>query len=175
MWPGSSACARGGRDCCGCSKNYRPSRHSPGRPARVVGDRGYGRAGQVLDVGSWLGKQAAASSGACVRWVNEQGHHSAGRLIAAALSPAAAERARAKARRYASKHQQRAGEDTLRLRGWLLVFTSLPQADWSTQQILDLYRVRWQIELVIKRMKQVLKLAQLRGKLTATHEAVLLS
>ncbi len=59
--------------------------------------------------------------------------------------------------------------------GWLLVFCSLPTQSWSDSQVLALYRARWQIELLIKRMKSVLKLAQLRGKTTLTNEATLLA
>ncbi|WP_172632218.1 transposase, partial [Dictyobacter arantiisoli] len=59
------------------------------------------------------------------------------------------------------------------LAGWLIVFTSLPTTSWSTDQISQLYRARWQVELVFKRMKQVLKLAQLRGKTPQSNEATL--
>jgi hypothetical protein len=38
----------------------------------------------------------------------------------------------------------------------------LPQGQ-AQVPVLALYRVRWQIELVIKRMKQALRLAQVRG------------
>ena len=65
--------------------------------------------------------------------------------------------------------------ETLFLAGWLLVFSSLPTDRWSDAQVLSLYRARWQVELVIKRMKQVLKLAQLRGKTALTNEATLLA
>ena len=46
---------------------------------------------------------------------------------------------------------------------------------WSDEQVLALYRARWQVELVIKRMKQVLRLAQLRGKTALTNEATILA
>lgn len=40
---------------------------------------------------------------------------------------------------------------------------------------MTLYRARWQIELFIKRLKQVLKLAQVRGKTALTNEATILA
>lgn len=169
----------------------------------VVGDRGYGRTkqvawvrsqganvvvrlaphlvrmldeqGHVLDVDAWCASLADGCYQREVCLIDEQGQCTAGRLIACALSPEAAWRARKKARRSASKRGQEVQEATLRLCGWLLLFTTLPEADWSPSQVLALYRARWQIELVIKRMKQVLKLAQLRGKTAATNEAVLLA
>jgi hypothetical protein len=130
--------------------------------------------GASLDVVAWL---QAAPSAIQSRWVafEHEGRRFVGRLIASPLSPEAAERARAKARRKASKQQRELKEETLFLAGWLLVFTSLPIEQWSDAQVLELYRARWQIELVIKRMKQVLKLGQLRGTTALTNEATLLA
>ena len=48
--------------------------------------------------------------------------------------------------------------------GWVLVVTTLPPEHWSDQQILRLYQARWHIELLFKRMKQLLKLQHLRCK-----------
>jgi hypothetical protein len=168
----------------------------------VVGDRGYSRCrqwayvlkqggevvgrlavqqvplldeqGERLDVVAWLGEVASSTQSRMVAFEYE-GQRFSGRLIASALSQEAAERARAKARKKASKQQRQLKEETLFLAGWLLVFSSLPAASWSDAQVLALYRARWQIELVIKRMKQVLKLAQLRGKTAETNEATILA
>jgi Transposase DDE domain len=168
----------------------------------VVGDRGYSRCrqwayvlklggevvvrlavqqvplfdeqGERVDVVAWL-KEVASGTQSRVVAFEYEGQRFRGRLLASALSPEAAERARAKARRKASKQQRELKEETLFLAGWLLVFSSLPTASWSDAQVLALYRARWQIELVIKRMKQVLKLAQLRGKTVATTEATILA
>jgi Transposase DDE domain len=130
--------------------------------------------GERLDVVAWL-KEVAWGTQSRVVAFEYEGERFSGRLIASALSPEAAERARAKARRKASKQQRERKEETLFLAGWLLVFSSLPTQSWSDAQVLALYRARWQIELVIKRMKQVLKLAQLRGKTAATNEATILA
>ncbi len=90
--------------------------------------------GQSLDVVAWL---QAASGDTQSRWVafEHEGHRFAGRLIACALSPQAAERARAKARRKASKQQRDLKAETLVLAGWLLVFSSLPTHSWSDSQV----------------------------------------
>jgi Transposase DDE domain len=130
--------------------------------------------GASLDVVAWLqGMQSDLQS----RWVafEHEGQRFAGRLIACALPAEAAERARAKARKKASKQQRELKAETLFLAGWLLVFTSLPTQRWSDSQVLALYQARWQIELVIKRMKQVLQLAQLRGQTSLTNEATILA
>jgi hypothetical protein len=130
--------------------------------------------GESLDVLAWL---KAARGGTQSRLVvfEHEGQRFTGRLIACALSPEAAERARAKARKRASKQQRELKAETLFLAGWLLVFSSLPTQSWPDEQVLSLYRARWQVELVIKRMKQVLKLAQLRGQTALTNEATILA
>ena len=130
--------------------------------------------GQRLDVLSWLRESQAGTQSRAVAF-DDQGQRFHGRLIACALPPEAAERARAKARKKASKQQRAIKEQTLVLAGWLLVFWSLPATSWSDEQVLSLYRARWQIELLIKRMKSVLKLAQLRGKTALTNEATILA
>jgi len=130
--------------------------------------------GQPLDVVAWLRAAQGVSQSRTVTF-ESGGQRYEGRLIAGVLPPEAAERARAKARRQASKQQRQLKEQTLFLAGWVLLFCSLPQSTWSDALVLKLYRARWQIELLIKRMKSVLKLAQLRGKTALTNEATILA
>ena len=49
--------------------------------------------------------------------------------------------------------------------GVLLLATTLPQEQWSAPEVVKLYRARWQIELVFKRLKQGLQLHVLPVKL----------
>ncbi len=42
--------------------------------------------------------------------------------------------------------------------GWVLLITTLDEQEWSNKEVLRLYRVRWQIELIFKRLKQILNL-----------------
>jgi len=51
----------------------------------------------------------------------------------------------------------------LYLSGWVLIFTSLPLEVLDTQTAASLYRVRWQVELAIKRMKSLLDIDRLRA------------
>lgn len=123
---------------------------------------------------AWLHALGRGQSSCPVSFEHE-GHRFAGRLLACSLPEEAASRAREKERKKAVKQQRQLKEETLYLCGWLLLFTSLPAEQWSDDQVLALYRARWQIELVIKRLKQLLKLAQLRGQTAATNEATLLA
>jgi hypothetical protein len=97
--------------------------------------------GQPLDVVAWLRACQGGTQSRTVAFAY-QGHRCAGRLIAGALPAEAAERARVKARRMASKQQRQWQEQTLFLAGWLLVCSSLPVASWSDAQVLALYRAR---------------------------------
>jgi len=130
--------------------------------------------GQRLDVVAWLRQSQGGTQSRAVAF-DHQGQRFRGRLIACALPAEAAARARAKVRKKASKLQRQLKEQTLFLAGWLLVFCSLPASRWSDEQVLSLYRARWQVELLIKRMKSVLQLAQLRGKTALTNEATILA
>ena len=51
--------------------------------------------------------------------------------------------------------------DTVLFAGYVLVFTTLSEAEFEPQTILDWYRLRWQIELVFKRFKQIAQLGHL--------------
>ena len=53
----------------------------------------------------------------------------------------------------------------------MLLVTTLEASSWSAEDVLRLYRARWQVELVYKRMKQVLDLNQLRSKQREVVEA----
>jgi hypothetical protein len=130
--------------------------------------------GEPFDVLAWLKEQGSGQHSCPVAFESE-GRCFAGRLVACSLPEEAAERARAKERKKAAKQQRQLKEETLYLCGWLVLFTTLSPEQWSNEQALALYRARWQIELVIKRMKQVLKLAQLRGRTTLTNEATILA
>ncbi|WP_227522520.1 transposase, partial [Klebsiella pneumoniae] len=45
-----------------------------------------------------------------------------------------------------------------------LLLTSLPEDEYSAEQVADCYRLRWQIELAFKRLKSLLHLDALRAK-----------
>ena len=75
------------------------------------------------------------------------------RVIAHKLSDAHAAKARKRKTRKASKNQHQIAADTLLCAGWVIVITSLG-AEYCGEEILHLYRSRWQVELLFKRFKQ---------------------
>jgi hypothetical protein len=80
------------------------------------------------------------------------------------LTDAQINRARRKAKRKAKCAGKTIKEATLFLCQWVLVLTSIEPDEMSAEVILQLYRVRWQIELLIKRYKSLLEMANLRAR-----------
>ena len=130
--------------------------------------------GEPLDVVGWLKAKGPGQHSRRVAF-EYNGQRVACRLIASSLPVEAAERARAKERKKAKKQQRQVQEDTLYLCGWLLLLSTGSAEDWSDEQLLVLYRARWQIELAIKSLKQLLPLVQLRGQTAQTNQATLLA
>jgi hypothetical protein len=77
------------------------------------------------------------------------------RLCAVRKSRTAAQRAHRKAVRKARCNGKQPQAQSLELTGYTLILTSLP-AKFSTRQVLELYRGRWQIELAFKRLKSLM-------------------
>jgi len=65
-----------------------------------------------------------------------------------------------KARHEASKKQKKIDPDTLELHGYVILLTSLPK-NITAKLVLDLYRIRWQIEIAFKRLKSIMGLGHL--------------
>jgi hypothetical protein len=86
------------------------------------------------------------------------------RLIAQRLPPEAAEEARRRVHQAACKKSRTPSQATLLAAEFIWVVTNLPTQEWPVEQILALYRLRWQVELVFKRLKGILDLEQLRAK-----------
>ena len=78
------------------------------------------------------------------------------------MSPEQRDQAQRRKKRKASKQQRTLQADTLYLAGWVLLVTTLPQEQWSDQQVVALYQARWHIELLFKRIKQLLQKPRLR-------------
>lgn len=96
------------------------------------------------------------------------------RVCAVRLSKEAAELAIRRAREQAKKNGHTPDERTLFAAQFVLVVTNLPSDQWSTQQVLELYRVRWQVELFFKRLKSILCLDHLRAKKAPLAQTYLL-
>jgi hypothetical protein len=79
-----------------------------------------------------------------------------GRLCAAKKSEEAAELTRKKLRRKASRKQRTLLPETSECAEYVSVFTTVTRHRLKATDVLDLYRGRWQIELVFKRLKSII-------------------
>ena len=116
------------------------------------------RVGEPVDL---LGEFRKASDGLIDRpiWIGRRGGPPlALRLIVLRKSAAAAAEARRKARRQARKEGYQLSQEALAAADWLIVATSLKDAEFSAADVLDLYRLRWRVELGFKRLKSVVGL-----------------
>ena len=84
-----------------------------------------------------------------------------GRLCALRKSEEAIRIAHKKLRRKASKIGQKLKDETLFFAEYVIVFTTFPENIFSVEEVLEWYRIRWQVELVFKRFKQIARLGHL--------------
>jgi hypothetical protein len=61
----------------------------------------------------------------------------------------------------ASRKQQTLKKETLVYAKYVILFTTFPADEFSACEVLEWYRIRWQIELVFKRFKQIAQLGHL--------------
>jgi hypothetical protein len=133
--------------------------------------------GQAFDAAAWVLKQHASVAewqGYC----RFNGTRARVRLIASKLPADKVAAVRKRKTRKAQRAGRQIRSQTLQLAGWLLLVTTL-ESDWSASEVLRLYRARWQVELLFKRLKQQLRVADLRCRepvaLEATVRALLVA
>jgi hypothetical protein len=117
-------------------------------------------AGQRFALIAWL--KGLSAPGEQRVWLPTPAGRFALRLLAAPLPPQAVERARQRARQNNAKRGRTVSEQTLLAAGFVLLLTNLPTPTWPLAEVLGLYRLRWQIELAIKRLKSLLHIDRLR-------------
>jgi hypothetical protein len=132
-------------------------------------------AGTPVDVLAWLSTPSDEPVQESPVWLQTAQGRVALRLVRGTVPAAAAERARAKVRAAAQKKGRTPSQSALVSAGFVLVLTNLPQAQWSGTQVLAAYRLRWQIELRIKRLKSLFVLDGLRAHQAATTQTYLLT
>lgn len=93
-----------------------------------------------------------------------------GRLIAVKRTAEATRRARKRIARKASRKQTAISQRSWRGAQYFSVWTSLPD-QFEPEQVLEAYRLRWQVELAFKRMKSILGFGHLPKKDPASARA----
>jgi hypothetical protein len=87
--------------------------------------------------------------------------HLAVRLCAVRKSAAAIALAQKKLRRKARQQGWQVQPESLLYAQYVMVLSTFPAAEYSTRRVLEAYRLRWQVELVFKRLKQIAQLGHL--------------
>jgi len=87
-------------------------------------------------------------------WIHAGQERIAGRVCAIRKSRQAIAQAQ---RRLVLKQQamKSVGPETSKYAEYVLVFTTLPYSEASAEQVLETYRLRWQVELTFKRLKSI--------------------
>ena len=125
---------------------------------RWKGARWRDKQGRAID---FLAMLRAAKGGRLDRPIfieRKGGPNLALRLVAIRKPEKAAAEARRKARRDAQREGYQLSRETLEAADWVILLTSLPLDAFSTEDVLDLYRLRWRIELGFKRLKSLIGL-----------------
>jgi hypothetical protein len=86
------------------------------------------------------------------------------RLIASPIPPDKLEEVRRRTRLRHQRKKRPLNENTLLAAGFVLLLTNLSAETYPGHLVLALYRMRWQIELYIKRLKSLLHFDHLRAK-----------
>ena len=102
------------------------------------------REGGLIDQPIWIGRKGGAPL--------------AVRLVAVKKPPQAAAEARRKARRNAQREGYQLSKNALLAADWVILVTSLKREEFTTEDVLALYRLRWRIELAFKRLKSLVGL-----------------
>ena len=115
-----------------------------GRQIDIIGVLRKARERGLIDQPIWIGRH----DGAPLRV----------RLVAIKKPPQAAAEARRKARRNAQREGYQLSKNALVAADWVILVTSLKPEEFTTEDILALYRLRWRIELGFKRLKSLVGL-----------------
>ncbi len=91
-------------------------------------------------------------------WVKAEEQWINGRLCGVRKSEVAIQRAQRRLTRKRQQGKRTGTPEALEYACYVLVFTTLPSRQATKRQVLECYRLRWQIELTFKRLKSIVQL-----------------
>jgi len=94
-------------------------------------------------------------------------------VIAIVPTPEKAAALRRKKEHEARAKGRKLSEQARFLAGFILLVTTLPRPQWPTSLVIELYACRWHIEVLFKRIKQLLDLHGLRWETPETAQAMI--
>ena len=116
--------------------------------------------GERFDVLSRLRQLSYGQTGSWVAQIRDEQGVIAVRVCAIKKTAEQTRRAQDRLRKEAKKKQRRVKPETLEAAGYIIVLTTLMEL--AAETIMELYRVRWQIELAFKRLKSLLQMGHLK-------------
>jgi hypothetical protein len=102
----------------------------------------------------------------------EKGKYMPVRIVASRLPEDKAEKAVKRKKRNAQRKQNQVKAETLIYAEWVILMTSLGE-EYSAADLLAMYRARWQVELLFKRIKQFFRITKVRAA-TVKHSMALI-
>jgi hypothetical protein len=127
--------------------------------------------GTPIDLIAWLRTPGLGDTRQRRAYCWYAGQRSAVRVVAHWLPRSAARAARRRKWTQARKNGRQITRATLIVAGWVVLITTLPAAQWAAADVLQLYRARWQAEILYKRFKQVRDAHTIRSRTAAAAEA----
>ena len=129
--------------------------------------------GKEISVIAWLKRQRAKARAirSFSAFFRENGKRYEVRVVALRRTPEQTKRNLGKKKKNARKDHRTLQKETMYLAHWVLILSTLPAKDWTAQEVLSLYRARWQIEMLFKRIKQLLRQHRLRARTDETAKA----
>lgn len=106
-------------------------------------------------------KEVAGEIASWPVWIPTLNGNVKGRLCALRKSEESIRLAHKKLKRNASQNGRKLKEETLFFAQYVILFTTFPEDRFSAIDVLEWYRIRWQVELVFKRFKQIAHLGHL--------------
>jgi hypothetical protein len=82
------------------------------------------------------------------------------RLVALRLPPEVAQQRRRRSRKQAKDQGHTLSQRTLQMMDWLVVLTNVPALRLTAEQVLAVYRLRWQVELMFRQWKHLYGMKQ---------------
>lgn len=128
--------------------------------------------GRRFDMRAWLDGYGSDHRTHLV-YYRHGGQRRAVRLLAARLSEARRQQAHKRANKRAQKRMRPLSEVTAYYADWMVIVTTLlDEQSWPERMVWQLYRARWQIELLFKGLKQFLDIGKVRVRTMASALAV---
>jgi hypothetical protein len=127
-------------------------------------------ASEPFDLVTWLQTRPRDSETHTVTAWARSGKHQTPmkiRLIARRKPPEVVEAEHKRMHQHASRKQHKIDPRSLIAAEYFVVATSLPEEEVPAEEVLAVYRLRWQIELAFKRLKSLLHIDKLRTKTAA--------